>query len=217
MAPKSSTFAKRLRALLDIRRMSQVELSRRSGVSESSISRYLKGAWEAKQDAVFAIARAADVSEAWLMGYDVQMEPEISLPSNVEVLREMDQIPLIGTIACGKPIFAEENIEGNADLPLHIRADFALTCRGDSMTGAGIYDGDVVYIRQQPEVRSGQIAAVLIDDEATLKRVYQNGDTLILQPENPAYSPMIYAGREIEEVRILGLAVGFTHSLIPHK
>ena len=82
------------------------------------------------------------------------------------------------------------------------------------MIGADIHDGDIVYIRQQPEVRSGQIAAVLIEDEATLKRVYINAGTVILQPENPAYSPLAYSGEDAAGLRILGLAVAFTHALI---
>ena len=127
----------------------------------------------------------------------------------------MGTVPLIGAIACGSPILAEENIEEYVDLPKHIRADFALTCRGDSMIGADIHDGDVVYIRQQAQVRSGQIAAVLIDDEATLKRVYLNGETVVLQPENPSYAPLVFSGPDAAALRILGLAVAFTHALVP--
>lgn len=212
MADKSSTFSSRLRELLSIRNISQAELARRSGVSESSISHYLKGNWEAKQDAVYAIARVGNVSEAWLMGYDVSMDSP--LPANMIPMPKPGSVPLIGSIACGTPILAEENIEEYVDLPKHIRADFALTCRGDSMIGADIRDGDVVYIRQQPTVRSGQIAAVLIDDEATLKRVYRNGDTVILQPENPAYPPLVFSGSEAASLRIIGLAVAFTHALV---
>lgn len=213
MADKSSTFSSRLRELLSIRNISQAELARRSGVSESSISHYLKGNWEAKQDAVYAIARVGNVSEAWLMGYDVSMDSP--LPANMIPMPKTGTVPMIGAIACGSPILAEENIEEYVDLPKHIRADFALTCRGDSMIGADIRDGDVVYIRQQPTVRSGQIAAVLIDDEATLKRVYLQGESVILQPENPAYPPLVFSGSEAATLRIIGLAVAFTHALVP--
>lgn len=213
MADKSSTFSSRLRELLSIRNMTQAELARRSGVSESSISHYLKGNWEAKQDAVYAIAHVGNVSEAWLMGYDVSMDSP--LPSNVVPMPKPDTVPLIGAIACGTPILAEENIEEYVDLPKHIRADFALTCRGDSMIGADIHDGDVVYIRQQAQVRSGQIAAVMIDDEATLKRVYLNGETVVLQPENPSYAPLVFSGPDAAALRIIGLAVAFTHALVP--
>ena len=77
------------------------------------------------------------------------------------------------------------------------------------MIGARIHDGDIVYIRQQPDIENGEIAAVLIDDEATLKRVYKSGDSIILQPENPAYAPRVFVREEINQIRILGKAVCF--------
>ena len=293
MELKPDSFSARLRSLLSECGITQAELARRSGVSESSISRYLKGSWEAKQDTVFAIAKALSVSPAYLLGWDESEDPytilydemcakavsllesngyavaEVTdgrdempvmlirrgsvilsvlqndlvreyqaladaeetpgaenllsrlkslspvLPANVTPMPSMGKVPLIGTIACGTPILADENTEEYVDLPKHIRADFALTCKGDSMIGADIHDGDVVYIRQQAEIRSGQIAAVLIEDEATLKRIYFQGETVLLQPENPAYTPMIFSGQDAAALRILGLAVAFTHALIP--
>ncbi|MBQ2771077.1 MAG: repressor LexA [Clostridia bacterium] len=117
--------------------------------------------------------------------------------------------PLIGTIACGEPVLAEENIEGQVDVPEHIRCDFVLRCKGDSMIGARIQDGDLVYIHQQPEVEPGEIAAVLLDGtEATLKRFYRSGDTITLVAENPAYAPIVVT--KDRQFRILGKAVGFT-------
>ena len=83
------------------------------------------------------------------------------------------------------------------------------------MIGARIYDGDIVYIRQQADVENGEIAAVLIGDEATLKRVYKHPDRLILQPENPSFPPLVYVGNEIEAIRIIGKAIAFT-SLVKH-
>ena len=133
-----------------------------------------------------------------------------SLPHNVIPMPRMRSIPLIGTIACGTPILAEENIEEHVDIPEHVHADFALRCKGDSMINARVHDGDIVYIRQQPTVNNGEIAAVLIDDEATLKRVYVSPGTLILQAENPNYEPMVYTGEQLEAIHILGKAVGFT-------
>ena len=127
----------------------------------------------------------------------------------------MRRVPLIGEIACGTPILAEENIEDWVDLPRHIHADYALTCRGESMVGAGICDGDVVYIRQQPEVLNGQIAAVRVDDDtATLKRFYRAGDTVTLVAENPAIAPQVFSGAELGRLCVLGLAVAFTHALV---
>ena len=121
------------------------------------------------------------------------------------------QIPLLGTIACGKPILAAENIHDTVNIPEEISADFALQCKGDSMLGARvqIHDGDLVYIRQQDDVDNETIAAVLINEEATLKRVYKQPNKLILQPENPDFEPMVYIGQELESIRILGKAIAF--------
>ena len=134
---------------------------------------------------------------------------DLTLPSNVIPLPEMRKIPLLGPIACGAPILAEEHIEDYVDIPKNIHADFALTCKGDSMINARIFDGDIVYIRQQPSVENGEIAAVLIGEETTLKRVYRTGDTLTLVAANSAYAPMVYTGEQLENVRILGKAVSF--------
>lgn len=222
MAKKTATFAQRLREGLDMRGLKQVELAAMSGISKYSISHYLKGDWEGKQDAVYELARVLNVAEAWLMGYDVPPEREHpsepksaegrpTIPPGFIPLPKMKKVPLIGAIACGDPITAIQNREGDAEVPEDVRCDFALKCKGESMIGAGIHDGDVVYIRIQPEVENGEIAAVRIDGEATLKRVYYNPGTLTLMPANPAYAPMIYTGPQLEEVHIEGKAVGWTH------
>lgn len=214
---KISTFAQRLRAGLDVRGMSQAELAARSKISKSSISHYLKGDWEGKQDAVYSLAQVLDVSEAWLMGYDVPMDserptqPQLSVPPGFEPLPKMVKRPLIGNIACGDPITAEQNIEDYIDVPEDVRCDFCLRCKGDSMIDAHIEDGDIVYIRMQPEVNDGEIAAVRIGDEATLKRVYYDGQDLTLVPANSAYRPKTYSGAALEDIHIEGKAVGFTH------
>ena len=141
----------------------------------------------------------------------VSLKDEPEIPPGFEPMPKMKKVPLIGAIACGEPITAEQNIEKMVDVPEYIRCDFSLTCHGDSMVDAGIHDKDVVYIRIQPEVENGEIAAVRIDGEATLKRVYYNPGTLTLMPANPAYAPMVYTGSQLEEVHIEGKAVGWTH------
>ena len=136
-----------------------------------------------------------------------------SLPDNIIPMPELRPIPLVGAIACGDPILAEENIEEYIQIPKHIHADFALTCRGDSMINARIFDGDIVYIRQQETVTNGEIAAVLIGSEATLKRVKLFDDHIVLEPENPMYKPLVYWNEEMNTVRILGKAVAFTSAI----
>lgn len=145
---------------------------------------------------------------------DINSDPSNTGLKNVMPFPRMRRVPLIGTIACGTPILAIENLEESVNMPDDIKADFALLCKGESMKNARINDGDIAYIRQQPNVENGQIAAVQIDDEVTLKRVYFSGNRLILQPENPAFQPIILVDDEIASVRILGLAVAFTSVII---
>ncbi len=158
-------------------------------------------------------AMGVSVNELMQMADDIPVDTATQengkLPDNIIPLPKFKKIPLIGSIACGEPILAKENIDDYTKCPDDIQADFALQCKGDSMIGARIHDGDIVYIRIQPDVESGEIAAVLIDDEATLKRVYKDADTVILQPENPAYRPKVFVKEEINSIRILGKAVCF--------
>jgi repressor LexA len=174
------------------------------GVSPATIYRYENGDIEKMPGKILEpISRILHTSPAFLMGWEDSDPSIIPMP-------HMNSIPLIGTIACGEPILAEENIEAMVDIPSHIRADFALRCKGNSMINARIFDGDIVYIRQQPTVDNGQIAAVLINDEATLKRVRLFPDHIVLEPENPQFRPLVYWENEMNNVRILGLAVAFT-------
>ena len=219
---KISTFAQRLRAGLDARQMTQAELSSRSKISKSSISHYLKGDWEGKQDAVYSIAQVLNVSEAWLMGYDVPMDAEHATPSQpaqkatippgFEPMPEMDMVPLVGRIACGTPITAEQNVERIVCVPSKWRSTFTLTCKGDSMEPR-IHDGDLVAIRKQPEVENGEIAAVRIGEEATLKHVYLHENFIELRPENPAFNSIILSREEMNDVVIEGKAVGLCRDI----
>jgi repressor LexA len=137
-----------------------------------------------------------------------------SLPSNVHPIK-LKRFPVLGEIACGTPIFASEDHETYIDASADIKADFCLVAKGDSMTGARINNGDVVFIREQPTVENGEIAAVIIGEEATLKRwyFYPEKKKLILNPENPAFEPLVYIGPELNEVRCLGKAVSFMSKL----
>ena len=145
--------------------------------------------------------------------FDQVDDMPIDLSSNIIPMPAMKKLPLIGSIACGAPILAEEHIEDYVDIPSHITADFALICKGDSMINARIFDGDTVYIRQQRTVDNGQIAAVLIDNEATLKRVRLFDDHIVLEPENPMYKPLVYWNEDMNSVQILGKAVAFTSTV----
>ena len=208
-------FSDRLRQLRTARDLSQMEFSKQIGISKSSVNMYERGEREPSFETLELIADYFNVDMDYLLGKSdvVNKSAWSALPTNIIPLPVMNKLPLIGAIACGAPILAEEHIEDFVDLPSHIHADFALTCRGDSMINARIFDGDVVYIRQQDTVESGEIAAVLIDSEATLKRVRLFDDHISLEPENPQYRPLVLWGEEMNTVRILGKAVAFTSTV----
>ena len=146
-----------------------------------------------------------------LGGAEVQKS---SLPAGIRPIVTR-RFPMLGEISCGEPLFADEDHETYVDACADIAADFCLTARGSSMIGARIHDGDVVFIRSMPMVENGQIAAVIIEGEATLKRwyYYPEKSKLVLTPENPAFEPLVYVGDELDDVRCLGLAVSFMSKL----
>lgn len=191
--------------------MSAEAVAEKLGCSPSTVYRYENGEINKMGiDKLKPIAEAINTSPAYLMGW----EDEETLPANVSRIEPMQRIPLVGQIACGMPILAEQNVEDYVDLPGHIRADFALTCKGESMIGAGIRTGDIVYIRKQEEVENGQIAAVMVgNDEATLKRVYAKEGVVQLVAENPSIAPAVFIGEETAQIHIIGLAVAYTHVL----
>lgn len=197
--------------------MTQDQLAALLKVSRSTIGMYETGNREPDFETCEAIADIFNVDMDYLMGRTsikrkCVVHPSI-VPPGFEPIPQMQKIPLVGHIACGQPITAEENLEGYVEAPAEKQIDFALTCHGDSMIDAGIHDGDTVYIRKQKEVENGQIAAVRIGGEATLKRVYYYPDEgkIILQAANAAYAPLSYSGEELNEISIEGLLIGFTH------
>lgn len=190
-------FTNRLRQALEFRNMTQSELSRLSGIGKSAISQYLSGEYEAKQENIYLMSKPLNVNPAWLMGFDVPM-----------VGGEINRgIPIIGTIAAGTPILAEENIEDYFVIDNRVNADFGLRVKGDSMINADIFDGDIAFIRKQPTLENGEIGAILLDNEATLKRFSKTENSVILQAENPSMTdwPRVYTDGNIS---ILGKLVG---------
>lgn len=190
--------------------LSQEELAHRVGYKDrSSIAKIESGVNDITQSKIAIFAKALETTTLWLMG-DTEAPPAHKLPSNCLPLPRTVKKPRLGAIACGKPILAVENISEYDDVPITIHCDFTLLCKGDSMIDARIWDGDVVYIRQQPEVENGEIAAVRIGEEATLKKVYYNGRRIILRACNPLYADMEYEGEDLNDVEILGKAVAFS-------
>ena len=206
---------KRIRARREELGISQEELAKRMGYkSRSSINKIEKGENDIPQSKIVAFAKALRTTPEALMGWEQSPVPASGdLPANVFPI-QTKKVPLLGTIAAGVPIYADENFDGYRECTEDIDADFCLKIQGDSMIGARINDGDIVFIKKQPDVDNGEIAAVLIEDEATLKRVCKEKDSLILQAENPKYAPIVYTAESYVECRIMGKAVAFQSDLV---
>lgn len=204
----------KIRALRKQHNLTLEEVGKIVGVGKSTVRKWETGdIANMRRDKISLLAQALHTTPTYLMGWEDEDSNEIPTTSNIIPVPRMTKVPLVRQIACGTPILAEENIMDYIDTPESTKADFALRCKGDSMTGAGINDGDVVYIHKQCTVENGQIAAVIIDDEATLKRFYHNGDMVRLVAENPAFPTMVLVGEEINQLRIAGRAIAYTHVL----
>lgn len=210
-------FAAVIKRLRIERGITQEQLASMLKISRSTVGMYETGSREPDFETCEAIADIFNVDMDYLLGRSsVERKDPVSptsIPPGFSPLPNMVKRPLVGNIACGEPITAEENIEDYVDVPEDAQCDFCLRCKGDSMIDAGIHDGDIVYIHMQPEVENGQIAAVRIDGEATLKRVFWNKEnkTLQLLAENRNFAPLVYTGPVLDTVHIEGRAVGFTH------
>ena len=211
-----SEISKRLLQLIEDNDISYGELSKKTNIPKSALQRYATGETEKIPiTRIEVIAKALNTTAQFIMGWDENESYNndiFSIPG-INPIPKTYKRPRLGTIACGEPILAEENIEAYDDIPDSIKCDFTLICKGDSMVNARINDGDIVYIKQLSQVDNGEIAAVLIDNEATLKRVYIYEDKVVLQPENTKYPPFVYTKEDMNNIRILGKAVGFTSLL----
>lgn len=206
-----SSIASRIREYREREDLTLAEMAQMTGVPAQTLNRYELGKRAPKIDVAVQIAERLGVNPLWLQGYDVPVLTGV--PDGFDPVPDTYTVPRVGAIACGTPIIAEQNIETYDAVPNRIRCDFTLVCKGDSMVGAGIEDGDVVYIRQQPEVENNEIAAVMIDGEATLKYFKRVGDMVLLSPANREYEPIIVSGESLGKVKIVGKAVGFTRFL----
>lgn len=182
--------------------MTLAALSKEVGVSDATLQRYESGQIRnIKMSVLKKLAKALDCSEAYIMGLGNDSINNIVMPSP-------KRLPVLGRISCGEPIFCDSSECGEVVIAADSKADFCLIARGDSMIDARIYDGDIVLIKEQSDVDNGEIAAVIIDDEATLKRVYKSDGIITLMPANPKYSPMVFTASQFKNIRVLGKAVG---------
>lgn len=209
------TIGKKIARLRKKLGMTQVYLADKANITSQMLSKYETDiVTNIPTDKLERIAEALHTTPTYLMGWE-------DTPSNTEIAVEdvhpidTKEFRVLGEIACGFPTYAEEEYETYIEASSDINADFCLIARGDSMTGVRINDGDIVFIKEQSIVENGQIAAVIINNEATLKTWYFYADEkkLILNPENPNYPPLVFIGEQLVEVRCLGRAICFTSYL----
>jgi hypothetical protein len=207
-------FSSNLRRLIDVSGKTQKEIADAIGVSQQIMNVWARGKAIPRMGKIQKLADFFGIEKSELI--DEQTEkPSLPAYSNIVPLN-IQRIPLLGEIACGQPIFCTEDRESYVESGTDVRADFCLKARGDSMTGARILDGDIVFIQRDAPLEPGQIYAIAIDDEATLKRVYYDEASQVLQllSENPKYPPMIYSGEKLDHVHILGRAIAFQSDVI---
>ena len=203
-----------IRMLRKERRISQLQLATSLSIGKSTVAMYEADERMPKKEILEQIADYFNVDMDFLYGRTHVRNRMNELPEgNGLFVPSMKRVPMLGSVACGEPIYADEQYGEYYSVDSSIHADFCLKAQGDSMINARIDDGDVVFIHQQPDVENGQIAAVLIDDEATLKYFYRYGDMVVLRPANPAYKEMTYTKDELNSIRVLGRAVAFQSSL----
>jgi SOS-response transcriptional repressors (recA-mediated autopeptidases) len=195
--------------------LSQAELGKIAGVSDKAVSTWELGIKVPRMGAVEKMATYFGIAKSVIVDDAKPADPSASptpIPPGFQPMPAMDTVPLVGRIACGTPITAEQNVECMVCVPSNWRATFTLTCKGNSMEPR-IHDGDLVAIRSQREVENGEIAAVRIDGEATLKHVYLHDSFIELRPENPAFNSIILSREDMNNVVIEGKAVGLCRDI----
>ena len=208
------TFSNRLNEAIRINNIKPIELSEKTGIDKSKISSYMSGRYKAKQDGIYLLAKALNVSEAWLMGLDVPMQ---RITTNIQPLDKETKSSAIvfiyGTIPAGVPMECIEDIidteEIDSDMLKGGKQYFGLKIKGDSMYPEYL-DNDTIILEKVDDCESGDDCVVMVNgNDGTFKRVFKNENGIILQPLNNSYQPMIYTNEQIENlpVRVIGKIV----------
>lgn len=213
------TIGERVKLARKKKGMTQEELANQLGYKSKSSVTHIENGRDIPRAMVSQLAKILDVTPSYLMGWEDEKPTE----NLTELTKQFDNIkpvqfkrfPMLGEIACGEPIWTDEDHESHIMADMDIQADFCLRAKGDSMINARIYDGDIVFIKEMPIVENGEIAAVIIDNEATLKRFYYDKENNYLQliAENPLYKPLVYRNEQLDQIRVLGKAVYFMSAL----
>ncbi|MGP1563046.1 LexA family protein [Filifactor alocis] len=205
-----------LRTLRENNKMTLEEVSKKLGIAKQTLYKYEIGIiTNIPLLKIEELAKIYNVSPSYITGWEDEKKDNLSQYDNIMPITTK-KVPLLGQIACGKPIYANEDRESYIEVGTELKADFCLKATGDSMINARIFDGDIVFIRKQPTVENGEIAAVIIDDSATLKRVFYHPETDILElkAENPKYPVQTYTNEQLNEIKILGKAIAFQGDVI---
>lgn len=205
-----------LRTLRENNKMTLEEVSKKLGIAKQTLYKYEIGIiTNIPLLKIEELAKIYNVSPSYITGWEDEKKDNLSQYDNIMPITTK-KVPLLGQIACGKPIYANEDRESYIEVGTELKADFCLKATGDSMINARIFDGDIVFIRKQPAVENGEIAAVIIDDSATLKRVFYHPETDILElkAENPKYPVQTYTNEQLNEIKILGKAIAFQGDVI---
>lgn len=205
-----------LRTLRENNKMTLEEVSKKLGIAKQTLYKYEIGIiTNIPLLKIEELAKIYNVSPSYITGWEDEKKDNLSQYDNIMPITTK-KVPLLGQIACGKPIYANEDRESYIEAGTELKADFCLKATGDSMINARIFDGDIVFIRKQPTVENGEIAAVIIDDSATLKRVFYHPETDILElkAENPKYPVQTYTNEQLNEIKILGKAIAFQGDVV---
>ncbi|MBF1171728.1 MAG: helix-turn-helix domain-containing protein [[Eubacterium] sulci] len=206
---------KRLRNVFEKSGLTQTEVCEKTGINKGALSSYLSGRYFPKQKTIDKLSKVFNVSINYLMGFEPEHsqrvdEPDLAGITNISFPASRP-IPILGDICAGEGTWCEENFEGHFFIDSSVKADFCVRVRGDSMINAGIRDGDLAFIKRTYDYKDGNIYAVRInsDCEAVLKKVFWQDDTIILNPCNAEYKPIV---TDSEGVSVVGECIGVYHS-----
>jgi hypothetical protein len=217
MKTTNEIISENLQYYMDKFSINNKELSEIVGVSESTVGKWILKKATPRMGVIEKLADYFNIQKSNLLEEKKEENHntiDLTKYDNIFPVTKK-KIPLLGEIACGEPIFANEDRESYIEVGTDIKADFCLKCKGDSMINVRINPGDIVFIKKQSIVENGEIAAVIIEDTATLKRVFYHKNNIIeLRAENPKYQSMIYTNEELEKINILGKAIAFQSDVL---
>lgn len=207
------TFSNRLNTAMRIRNIKATDLSEKTGIAKSSLSEYINGKYEAKQDGVYLLAKALSVNEAWLMGLDIPMERNFdkNIQETGNTISNSAVVFVYGSIPAGVPMECIEDIIDTEEVPANMlrggKQYFGLKVKGNSMEPEYL-DGDTLILEKVDNCESGDDCVIMVNgNDGTFKRVFKNENGIILQPLNSEYAPLVFTNEQIENlpVKVIGI------------